>query len=182
LFKDDNSGRQIAGRFALHPVPGLIAGVSYARGPFVSTTAARGAVGDGHTDEFTQTAYGADVEYSRDYWLVRGEAIVSQWRLPLVRAPFLPDALESNGTFVEGRYKLRPRLYVAARVDHLGFSDVTGTTRTLTWDAPLTRVEIGGGYSLQRNLMLKLELQHDTRDGGLVKMATPVAAQVVYWF
>ncbi len=182
LFKDDNSGRQFAGRFALHPIPGLVAGVSFANGPFVSSTAARGAVGDGHADEFTQTAYGADLEYSRGYWLIRGETIVSQWRLPIVRAPFLPSPLQSDGNFVEGRYKLRPGLYVAARVDHLGFSEVTGTTRTDTWDAPVTRLEIGGGYSLQRNLVLKVEFQHDARDGGLVKVANPVAAQLVYWF
>jgi hypothetical protein len=182
LFKDDNSGKQVAGRFELHPVPGLIAGVSAARGPFVSSTAARGAVGDGHDDEFTQTAYGLDLEYSRGYYLVRAETISSQWRLPLVRAPFLPSPLESDGVSLEGRYKILPRLYAAARVDHLGFSEVTGTSRTETWDAPVTRVEIGGGYSIQRNLLLKIAVQHDSRDGGLVRTLTPVAAQFVYWF
>ena len=63
-----------------------------ARGPFVTNTAARGAVGDGHDGEFTQTAWGADVEYSRDYYLVRVETIVSHWRLPLVRAPWLDES------------------------------------------------------------------------------------------
>ena len=36
--------------------------------------AARAAVGDGDDGEFTQTAWGADVEYSRDYYLVRVES------------------------------------------------------------------------------------------------------------
>src|SRR5207244_9194043 len=89
LFTDDNSGKQIAGRVAFHPVAGLIAGVSAARGPFVSRTAARGAVGDGHDNRFTQTAWGADVEYSRDYYLIRLQTIVSEWTLPIVRAPAL---------------------------------------------------------------------------------------------
>ena len=40
-------------------------------------------------------------------------------------------AATRSSTSVEGRYKLRPGLYVAGRFDHLGFSDVTGTTRTL---------------------------------------------------
>ncbi len=48
LFADDNSGRQIAGRLSVHPLAGLLIGASAARGPFVSNTAARGAVGDGH--------------------------------------------------------------------------------------------------------------------------------------
>jgi hypothetical protein len=182
LFHDDNGGKQLAGRVAVHPIAGLVAGGSWARGPFVSSTAARGAVGDGHDNEFVQTAWGADAEYSRDYYLVRVETVVSQWTLPLVRAPWLPTPLTSVGTSIEGRYKLYPGLYVAARLDHLGFSEVSGSLRTDTWDAPVTRFEIGGGYSLQRNLLLKFEYQHDSRDGGLVRTFNPVAAQLVYWF
>jgi hypothetical protein len=182
LFKDDNGGNQVAGRVSVHPVAGLVAGASWARGPFVSSTASRGAVGEGRNGEFTQTAWGADVEYSRDYYLIRAETILSQWRLPLVRAPWLPSPLTSAGTSIEGRYKIYPGLYVAARVDHLGFSQVVGSLRTDTWDAPVTRFEIGGGYSLQRNLLLKFEYQHDSRDGGLVRTFNPVAAQLVYWF
>jgi hypothetical protein len=182
LFRDDNGGMQVAGRVAFHPIPGLIAGVSAARGPFVTASAARGAVGDGHAGDFTQIAWGADAEYSRGYYLVRFETVVSDWTLPIVRAPFIADPLRSAGTAIEGRYKLRPGLYVAARWDHLGFSTITGSRRTDTWDAPVTRYEIAGGYSLQRNLLLKVAVQHDTRTGGLVRSATPVAAQVVFWF
>jgi hypothetical protein len=182
LFTDDNGGKQLAGRVAVHPTAGFIAGASWARGPFVTDTASRGAVGDGHNNEFTQTVWGADLEYSRDYYLVRVETIVSQWKLPLVRAPWIGSPLQSVATSIEGRYKLLPGLYAAARIDHLGFSVVTGTDRTDTWDAPVTRFEIGGGYSLQRNLLLKFEYQHDSRDGGLVRTFNPVAAQLVYWF
>ena len=82
LFTDDNSGRQLAGRLSVHPLPGLILGASAARGPFVTATAARGAVGDGHDGEFTQTAWGGDVEYSRDYYLVRAETVFSRWKVP----------------------------------------------------------------------------------------------------
>ena len=159
LFSDDNRGRQLAGRVALRPVAGLILGASRARGPFVSTAAARAAVGDGHDAEFTQTAWGGDAEYSRDHYLVRFETIVSRWRLPMALPPPNQRALETPlsavSTSVEGRYKLRPDFYVAARFDHLGFSELTGTTGTLPWDAPVTRIEVGGGYSIQRNLLLK---------------------------
>jgi len=179
---DDNSAPQVAGRLSAHPVPGLVLGVSAARGPFLSSTAARGAVGDGHDRSFTQTALGADVEYSRDYYVVRAESVWSAWRLPSVGMPVIDAPLTALSTYVEGRYKLRPGLYVAARVDHLGFSDVAGSAGPETWDAPVTRVEIGGGYSLQRNLLLKLSLQYNTRDGGRVTSATYPAVQLVYWF
>jgi hypothetical protein len=77
---------------------------------------------------------------------------------------------------------LRPGLYAAARVDHLGFSDITGTAGSQSWEAPLSRVEVGGGYYVQRNLVLKLSYQYNTRDGGRQPTLGLPAAQLVYWF
>jgi hypothetical protein len=182
LFKDDNSGRQIAGRVAVHPLPGLLVGTSAARGPFVSSTAARGAVGDGHDGEFTQTALGGDIEYSHAYYLVRAETVFSEWKVPSVGAPVIDTPLRALATYVEGRYKLRPGLYVAARADHLTFNEVTGSLGPRTWEAPVTRIEIGGGYSIQRNLLLKVSGQRNTRDGGRVTRSTLGAVQLLFWF
>ena len=179
---DDNSAPQVAGRLGVHPSPALTFGVSGARGPFVSSTAARGAVGDGHDRAFTQTALGADVEYSSGYYLVRAETIWSEWRLPAIAAPVITGPLRALSSYVEGRYKLRPGLYVAGRLDHLGFSDVTGSAGVQSWDAPVSRVEAGAGYSLQRNLLLKFSVQRNVRDGGRVTNATYPSVQVVYWF
>src|SRR5262252_5230331 len=175
---DDNSAPQVAARIGARPLPGLVLGVSAAQGPFVSSTAARGAVGDGHDRSFTQTAWGADVEYSRDYYLLRAETIWSQWKLPALGAPVIDRPLTAMSTYVEGRYKLRPGLYVAGRFDHLGFSDVVGSDGPQSWDAPVTRVEVGAGYSLQRNLLLKFSVQRNTRDGGRVTESTLVGAQI----
>ena len=182
LFRDDNSGRQIAGRLSARPASGLIVGASAAHGPFVTETAARGAVGDGRDGEFTQTAFGGDVEYSRDYYLVRAETVFSQWRVPAVGAPVIDVPLRALATYVEGRYKIRPGLYAAARVDHLGFSELTGTSGRTTWEAPVTRIEAGGGYSIRRNILAKVTGQHNVRDGGRVRSLNLMAAQIVYWF
>ena len=185
LVIDDNSRPQIAGRIEVRPVTGLVAGASAARGPFVTDEAARAAAGDGHDHEFTQQALGGDVEYSRDYYLLRFETIVSDWRLPIVRAPELKLPLRAVSTSAEGRYKFAPGVYAAARFDHLGFSTITGSPAqgTLPWDAPTTRVEIGGGWSVQRNLLFKVSFQRNTRDGGpLLRVANLGACQVVYWW
>jgi hypothetical protein len=184
LFTDDNGGRQLAGRVELRPVAGLILGSSVARGPFVGDAAAKAVSPMPQASSLTQTAWGVDAEFSRDYYLVRFETIGSSWRLPIPNGPNLDLSLGSMSTFVEGRYKIMPGLYAAARLDHLGFSDVTGTTVTEPWDAPVTRIELGGGYSLQRNLVLKGSYQHDARDGGpaLTRTANLVAVQIVYWF
>ena len=89
LFSEDNAGKQIAGRVVLHPIAGLIIGASAARGPFLADTASRAAVGDGHNGDFTQTAWGGDIEYSRGYYLVRVETIFSEWTVPAVSAPLI---------------------------------------------------------------------------------------------
>src|SRR5205823_6674588 len=112
----------------------------------------------------------------------------SAWHLPLATAPplQLPLAgpLSAVSTSIEGRYKLRPDLYAAARVDHLGFSEIVGAAAgTLPWEAPVSRVEAGAGYSIQRNLLLKISIQHNTRDGGVLeRRANLGAAQLVFWF
>ncbi|HMF96124.1 MAG TPA: hypothetical protein VKE96_17595 [Vicinamibacterales bacterium] len=188
LFHDDNDGRQIATRVELRPMNGLVAGTSFARGPFVSTAAIRAALGgDTAGGPYTQTAWGGDLEYSRGYYVIRAETIWTAWRLPIAETPprQLPitEPLNALSTYIEGRYKLRPGLYIAARYDHLGFSDIKGASATLPWDAPVTRAEVGGGYSLQRNLILKLSYQRNVRDGGvLLQHASFLSAQLVYWF
>ena len=95
----------------------------------MSDSAARAANQDNASHD-TQTAWGADVEYSRGYYLVRGEVIVSDWRLPRSCTPLLILPLRATSVSVEGRYKILPGLYAAARIDHLGFSDVVGARQT----------------------------------------------------
>jgi hypothetical protein len=182
LVGDDNAGKQVAGRVALRPVAGLVVGTSAARGPFLTRGAVRAAPAAARDASYTQSAVGVDVEYSRDYYLVRVETIVSDWTLPVAGAPAIDLPLRAIATSVEGRYKLHPRLYVAGRFDSLGFSRVSGTTRADEWEAPVSRTEIGGGYSLQRNLQLKLSVQHNRRDGGRVGLVNIGAAQLVFWF
>jgi hypothetical protein len=182
LFRDDNAGRQLAGRVALHPVAGLLVGASAARGPFVSRQAARAAVGGEQDGAFVQTAWGGDVEYSRAFYVLRAETVFSRWTLPSLGSPAIGGPLRAVATSVEGRYKIRPGLYVAARADHLGFNEITGSSGPATWDATTRRIEVGGGYSIQRNLLLKISAQGDARDGGRVQTVRLVAGQLVFWF
>ena len=185
-FHDDNDGPQVVGRVALRPASGLVLGASLARGAFVAEDAARDALGAVSSPDdwrYTQSAWGGDVEYSRDHYLLRYEVIGSGWRLPRVETPLLPKTLGALSNSLEGRYKLRPGLYAAARWDWLGFSEVVGTAETAPWDAPVKRLEVGVGYSLQRNLLLKLSYQLNRRDGGKLEKAENFpAAQLVFWF
>lgn len=170
---DDNEGEQLAGRVVARPVVGLVLGASAARGAYASEDPFQGTAvrpGDLH-----QTAWGVDAEYSRDYWLVRAEALWSRWDLPEPIA----SPVRARAIWLEGRYKLLPGFYLAARADHLGFSRLAGGE---TWDAPVFRVEGGGGYSIRRHLLLKAVYQYNRRDGGRQRSLGLVAGQLLFWF
>jgi hypothetical protein len=183
---DDNDGRQISARVGWKPLVGLVIGGSYAHGEWLS-----GALRDGLSSvirpgqRFPQEAFGLDAEYSRDYWLVRGEFILSRWRLPALSAPFITDPLDATSAFIETRYRFTPRLFAAARLDGLTFSRITGELFQgvpTTWDAPVGRIEVGGGVYIQRNLIVRTVVQRNWRDGGLVHNRTFVSGQIAFWF
>ena len=91
--------------------------------------------------------------------------------------------MRATAWLTEGRYKVAPGWYVAARYDRMLFSRVESSQGAIDWDAGLWRVEAGVGYSVRRNVTLKASYQvPDRRDGGRVTSAHLGAAQVLLWF
>lgn len=176
---DDNGGKQIAGRVVVRPLTGLVLGGSAARGAWISDD-----VPVPEDGSHAQRALGGDVEYSRDHWLVRSELVWSRWDVPFWRSPPEGNAISALAAWVEGRYRLTPRVHVAARVDRLTFSRVSGELfgPPTSWDAPVTRYEFGGGYALQRNLVIRAVAQVNRRDGGRVENRTFYSTQIGWWF
>ena len=175
-IRDNNGGKQISGRVQWRPSAGLALGGSAARGAYVSDAALATATLLSGTRRSAQTALGADAEYSRDHWMVRGELIWNQWQVPT-----LSSTLDATSMFVEGRYKISPGVFVATRLDRLGFSTLASTFGRQTWDAPVTRLETGAGYYIRRNLLAKGSYQHNWRDGGFVRSLGLFAAQLHFW-
>jgi hypothetical protein len=178
---DDNSGKQVSTRVTVTPMTGLVIGSSLSRGEFLSRAVLNALPSPGRTG-FAQHAYGADVEYSRDRWLVRGDAVYSQWQLPLADEPLSRGRLQAVAIALEGRYTIVPGVYGAARAEHLTFNRISGRRGIDEWDAPVSRVEIGGGYYLQRNVVARISWQDNVRDGGRVTRDRLVAAQLLFWF
>lgn len=181
LVRDDNDGKQIAARLAWTPGPEVVVGLSAARGAFLSREMTEVLPPDASTG-FDQEAVGVDVEYTRGYWILRGEAIWSRWALPPLEETRITTPQDSLGAYVEARYKVRPGLYVAGRVGHLSFRTLESRSGVETWDANVTRVEVGAGYALHRQVLLKAAWQYNWRDGGRVRRDGLVAAQVVAWY
>jgi hypothetical protein len=175
---DDNDGKQGAVRAAVRPAVGLVLGVSGSRGEWLSDSVPTGA-----QRTFVQSAVGVDGEYSRDHWIVRGEAVWSRWDLPFAAAASSGGHVEAWGLWGEGYYRLTPRVFVAGRVDHLGFSTIRDRAGiSLPWDGPVDRLEATAGYYLQRNLVVRAGVQSNWREAGRVRSRTFPTAQVAWWF
>jgi hypothetical protein len=180
---DDNDGKQLAARVTAKPIVGLVLGASVARGEFVDDDAVAAAGAD-QDESYAQRAFGADIEYSRGYGIVRAEFVWSQWRIPAIAAPLIDRPLGAWAGLVEGRYRMLPRLYLAARVDWLDFSHLHGTifgAEAVPWDAPISRVEAGGGWYFRRNLVGRVTWQHNWRDAGRLRQKSFVAGQLLFW-
>jgi hypothetical protein len=176
---DDNGGKQLAGRIAVQPSAAVKVGGSIARGAWIADTVPL------QTSSAAQTVVGADVEWSAGRWLVRGETIWSRWNVPFVSRPAEGSDLRALGTWIEGRYRLTPRVYLASRIDRLAFSTVGDPVTSVapqTWDANVSRIEGGLGLLLHRNLVWRTVVQHNRRAGGRVRERTFVSSQLSWWF
>ena len=181
VVREDNDSKTLAGRLELNPDPGLTLGFSAARGAYLGR-AALDERPELRAGDFQQVAFGADVEWSKGYWLIRAEAVRSDWESPAWTAGAPNRSLAAWGLTGEARYKILAGLYAAARYDHLGFEDVPGPEGAMSWDAPVSRLELGGGWAPLRGLLFKLAWQQNWRDGGPRRRDGLLAAQAVLWF
>ncbi len=182
LTHDDNGGKQVSARLAWAPSPAVSVGVSAARGDFLSREVQDVLPDPARAATYRQEALGIDLEWAAGYWILRAEAMWSRWNLPAIDATRIEDPLDALGAYVEARYKLRPGLYLAGRAERLAFSEIPSTVGLQTWDAPVTRVEAGAGFTPWRHVLLKASWQHNWRDGGRVRENDLVAGQVLLWF
>jgi hypothetical protein len=181
-FHDNNSGKQVSGRVGWKPTTGLVLGVSAAVGPYLDRSVTD-ALPPSQAGRYDQKALGVDAEWSHGYWIVRGELVWNAWEVPVLEEPVIDSPLEALGLMLEARYKILPGLYVAARFDRLAFSSIETSRGSLSWDAPVTRVEAGVGYSIHRYVLAKAVYQYNHRDGGLTRHeASLVAGQILVWF
>jgi hypothetical protein len=181
-FRDNNAGRQLAGRVVARPTAAFAFGASASRGAWLNRAVDTPIAGRESGDQSRQLAFGGDAEFSSGRILVRGEAIRSTWSMPPLATLRLTEPLVATSMLVEARYKIAPGLYVAGRGDRIDFGWIGGSQGPGTWESRTWRVETGVGYSLTRNTQLKAAWQLNDRNGGRVQRDSLVAGQVLYWF
>jgi hypothetical protein len=182
LVSDDNEGKQVSARLQWTPTPAWTFGLSGATGEFLADEATRDLPPSTGALRNRQQALGADAAWSAGHWIVRAEAVFARFSVPDVAETRLDDPLPALGGYLEARLKLRPGLFAAARLERLAFSEVDTTLGSLTWDAPVTRIEAGVGFVPLRPLLLRGSWQHNRRDGGRIRSNHLFCGSVMLWF
>ena len=180
--RDDNGGKQVSARVAWQPTAGLSLGASGARGEYLDRAVKAALPSSARDRTFRQDAFGADFEYARAHWLIRGEGLWSRWDAAALTEPLLGDTLTALGWYLEGRYALWPGLHVGARLDRLDFGDIEGPEGPAKWEAPVWRLETGVSFAPTRQVQIKVAYQRNRREGGFVRANDLVAVQGALWF
>jgi hypothetical protein len=178
---DDNDGRMVSTRMTVKLHPSLTAGASAARGAYLSR-GLDGLVPEGRTsDDYAQRALGGDLTFETGRWRLRGEAMRVRWDVPIRATGRASTPLASTAYWTDLRVRVLPGLDAAARVERLTFGTIAGVGAR--WEAPVTRVEVGGSTMLHRHWRAKIAVQHNQRPlGGRVRRDTLLAGQLACWF
>ncbi len=138
------------GRLGAVPLFGLEVGLNISRGPYLDRDAEDRLGGKSRTD-FDQILYGIDAQYTMGDLDLYFEAYRSEWE-----AHNIDGDLISWAWYLEAKYTFVPGLFGAARFGRISYSSITDSDgEDKTWDRDQDRLEIGAGYWLKKNLLLR---------------------------
>lgn len=145
-------------RLAYTPMMGLTFGASAAMGAYLAD-GGKPLPRSEASNHYQQLIGEADLEFSRDRFLLNGEIVYSQWTAPFENED---TKLSVIGYYAETKYTWVPRFFTAARVGGLLFSKLKLGNATVGWDHDVFEVEAGIGYHLERNTLLKIVRRETT--------------------
>ncbi|MGJ3243125.1 MAG: hypothetical protein ACFE0O_09250 [Opitutales bacterium] len=146
----DLSDASWTARLGYSPSPAWSLGLNAGEGPyFREEAAARLPAGTGISD-FEQTTYGIDLAWAWRHWEVFAEAYRVSWEVPNV------GNVHAWSGYIEGRYQVTPRAYVAARINREQHERVRTAGGPERWDHPIWRLDLATGYRFSRFLQGQL--------------------------
>ena len=152
-----NDGAQLLGRVGWQPTMGWSFGLSGGYGPYLEARAALDAQfpAGKSVEDFNQTIFGVDAEYSRGHCQFFLEAVRNSWDVPNVG-----EALGTYGGYVEGSVAVRSGLHCSLRLGSIVYDKIdNGSGVQTAWDYDVRRVETGLEYYLDRNVRAKAVMQ-----------------------
>jgi hypothetical protein len=109
--------------------------------------------------EYVQRAAEIDVSFAREHLVMSGQGVYSEFDVPFRT---YEDRLGVFGFTVEAKYTIMPRVYLAVRSGGLVFRDARLNGVEQPWDYNVSEWEGGGGYFLDRDVLVKI-VRRETR-------------------
>ena len=159
--QNSNSDVGTVARLAVTPVTGLTLGAAYAQGAYMEEPTDPN-LQSVNVNNYRQHAVELDLEFSRGHAVFYGEAVYNRWPVPLATGD---QDFNIFGYYVEGKYTVMPRLYVALRMSGLQFGSATLNQQDQRWDYNVAELEGGLGYFLDRDVLIKI-VRRETRTYG----------------
>ena len=156
---NDGNGVQFLARLRVTPISGFDAGVSFSSAPYLNKSAVQEELKSAgmRAESFRQSVFSADLAFSRGQAALFAEILHNRWA-----TPFLVEPLDLWGSYIEAKYTLRPRIFVAGRWSRLKFSKIADAGDldqdgqfSEAWDFDVDQIELGLGYRVNRNAMIK---------------------------
>lgn len=152
-------------------------GTSFSSGPYLRSRTETDLPSGTSLDDFRQWLIGADASFARRHLELWAEFFAVRFEVPNVG-----DA-DTAAWYIEGRYKLTPRLFAALRWNQQVFGDVetrSGVDRP--WDRDGWRVDSALTWRVDRHVQGKVQYGYFRQVGGLQQGEQQVAAQVTVKF
>ncbi len=172
---DTNGRPSLHARFGFAPTTGLRLHGSVARGPYLDDVVAPLLPAGKRARDYAQQLWIASLQWDYAYLSVKAEGFWNHWETPL-RA----DGLANTSYYAMATYKFYPGWYGAVRYDTLRFEEVDSVDGSVNWDDNIQRVEVGVGYRMTRELLVKAVGQVTDAGGGWDHVLP--AMQLAYWF
>jgi len=155
------------GHGALHLGPALEVGLSYDRGPYLSTllpasldTFPIRAGSSRSRDDYMQQIWGLNAVFARDRFQARAEAFLDRWEVPNVQ-----QTVREIAWTVEARLRFQAGFDVAARAGAIYYNDVTGSAGAEPWDFDTRRLQFAAGYRFTQSIDARVEyMLNDSSD------------------
>ncbi|MCC7032040.1 MAG: hypothetical protein IT179_04305 [Acidobacteria bacterium] len=158
----------VSGRAGFRPTSAWNIGLSLSRGHYLTGDPSQTLLSGARLGDFHQTTIGQDISYAHGHLQLWSEVFWSQFDVQRV------GQVQTSSYYVEGKYKLTPQLFVAARWGQQFFSDVSGAP----WDGPASRAEVAVGYRFSRRLQVKAQYGRTSEDRPVAQGPRLAALQI----
>lgn len=168
-----NDGVQILSRIGFEPITGLKAGIGYANAPYLSGKVTDVALNKKNEDYRFQII-AADFEYSKGYLEIYSEFAYASYDIENGNT-----SASLSSYFIEGKYKITPRLYTSTRFGQVLYDNLkldNGTS--FSWNYDISRIETGIGYKINRKAIIKGVWQYNYFSDSPLKNQNFIAIQI----